>query len=398
MYIWEIKNMAIYENNLGIDKLARMFENTAQSYKMYWFEAILTLAAEEDRDLTFEEIIDEMICEAWYTVTHYHLRLGPTVNGNVENYLEHAIRILNQNARKLPQNPSREVLKDAIKKCENELKEDKFHLTDYVPYKILSPFFDNDDMEEGLSYIRNDKRSQLIKYMEKFTEEDTLLYVILAGKGMQKKIRLNRYWREYLLQNYAIVKSWIQRYKVEFLQDRNPGVPGIIYKINSENEDQRKLEQVRNLWKMISDISGAPLRDIYTGKDIPDGNLSIDHFVPRSYISNDEIWNLIPMNRSLNSSKNNRLPDWNQYFGKFADYQFYLYNLVFGDVPEEKRRKLKAQFDKCRKDNLNAIWAAETLYIPGNSREQFINILEHNLKPIYETAKLQGYELWRNRI
>lgn len=36
----------------------------------------------------------EMICEAWHTVTHYHLRLSPTVNGNAENFLEHAIKYL----------------------------------------------------------------------------------------------------------------------------------------------------------------------------------------------------------------------------------------------------------------------------------------------------------------
>ena len=37
-------NMGIvYENNLDTDKFARMFNNKAQSYKFYWFEAILNL-------------------------------------------------------------------------------------------------------------------------------------------------------------------------------------------------------------------------------------------------------------------------------------------------------------------------------------------------------------------
>ena len=54
----------IYENNLDTEKFARMFNNKAQSYKFYWFEAILNLTAATEADLTFEEIIDEMICEA----------------------------------------------------------------------------------------------------------------------------------------------------------------------------------------------------------------------------------------------------------------------------------------------------------------------------------------------
>ena len=86
----ELRLEIIYENNLDTDKFARMFNNKAQSYKFYWFEAILNLSVASEEDLTFEEIIDEMICEAWHTVTHYHLRLGPTVNGNAENFLEHA--------------------------------------------------------------------------------------------------------------------------------------------------------------------------------------------------------------------------------------------------------------------------------------------------------------------
>ena len=112
----------IYENKLDTDKFARMFNNKAQSYKFYWFEAILNLTKTEDRDLTFEEIIDEMICEAWHTVTHYHLRLGPTVNGNAENFLEHAINTLNSTVTDLSQNPSKEELKVAIKSCDKELR------------------------------------------------------------------------------------------------------------------------------------------------------------------------------------------------------------------------------------------------------------------------------------
>lgn len=71
----------IYENKLDTDKFARMFDNKAQSYKFYWFEAILNLTKMSDEDLSFEDIIDEMICEAWHTVTHYHLRLARQLRG-----------------------------------------------------------------------------------------------------------------------------------------------------------------------------------------------------------------------------------------------------------------------------------------------------------------------------
>lgn len=385
----------VYENNLDTDKFARMFNNKAHSYKFYWFEAILNLVIVTEMDLTFDEIINEMICEAWHTVTHYHLRLGPTVNGNAENLLEHAINTLNALVPGVSQNPSKEELKEAIKQCEKELKRDKVRLTDYVPYKLLAPFFDVEGMEEGLEYIKNDQHARLISYMAKLSGDENLFYTILDGVGLQKKVRINPYWRKFLVKNYSVIRSWVQYNKAQFLQDRNPGVPGVIYKICPENEELRRLEQVRDLWKTTAEITGIPIKEIYTGKDIPIDLLSIDHFVPRSYISNDEIWNLTPMRRHLNSSKNNNLPAWNEFFKPFARYQYYLYRLIFPDERSSQSEILIKKFNKCRKNNLNAIWASETLYIPGNSTTQFVNILERNMKPIYEAARLQGYDTWK---
>lgn len=385
----------VYENNLDTDKFARMFNNKAHSYKFYWFEAILNLVIVTEMDLTFDEIINEMICEAWHTVTHYHLRLGPTVNGNAENLLEHAINTLNALVPGVSQNPSKEELKEAIKQCEKELKRDKVRLTDYVPYKLLAPFFDVEGMEEGLEYIKNDQHARLISYMAKLSGDENLFYTILDGVGLQKKVRINPYWRKFLVKNYSVIRSWVQYNKAQFLQDRNPGVPGVIYKICPENEELRRLEQVRDLWKTTAEITGIPIKEIYTGKDIPIDLLSIDHFVPRSYISNDEIWNLTLMRRHLNSSKNNNLPAWNEFFKPFARYQYYLYRLIFPDERSSQSEILIKKFNKCRKNNLNAIWASETLYIPGNSTTQFVNILERNMKPIYEAARLQGYDTWK---
>lgn len=132
-------------------------------------------------------------------------------------------------------------------------------------------------MEEGLEYIKNDRHSQLIAYMAKLSGDENLLYTILEGVGLQKKIRMNLYWRKLLIKNFSVIQSWVQYKKVQFLQDRNPGVPGIIYKICPENEALRKLDQVRVLWKTTVENTGRPIKEIYTGKDILLNTLSIDH-------------------------------------------------------------------------------------------------------------------------
>ncbi len=55
---------------------------------------------------------------------------------------------------------------------------------------------------------------------------------------------------------------------------------------------------------------------------------------------------------------------------------------------------MKHYFDRCENQHLNAVWATEKLYIPGNTEEQFRNILEENLSLVYDSAKLQEYEEW----
>ncbi|MDY5576621.1 MAG: HNH endonuclease domain-containing protein [Lachnospiraceae bacterium] len=38
-----------------------------------------------------------------------------------------------------------------------------------------------------------------------------------------------------------------------------------------------------------------------------ENDISIDHFVPWSYVAHDEMWNLNPTTKSINSSKRNNL-------------------------------------------------------------------------------------------
>ncbi len=117
-------------------------------------------------------------------------------------------------------------------------------------------------------------------------------------------------------------------------------------------------------------------------------NYEIDHFVPWSFITNDEMWNLMPVNSSLNSSKRDKLPDWERYFARFAQNQFTLNEMVY------HYEKLAHLFGACQRDNLNALWALEELYVKNIERDRFVKVLEARLKPIYDSAKTQGYGIW----
>ena len=88
-------------------------------------------------DLSFDAIIDEMICAAWYSVVNYHLHLGPTIRGKSENFLEHAIRILETDPV-LPKPCTKQDLLQAIQRNNKELRNDKNGLAINVPYRLLS--------------------------------------------------------------------------------------------------------------------------------------------------------------------------------------------------------------------------------------------------------------------
>ena len=114
----------------------------------------------------------------------------------------------------------------------------------------------------------------------------------------------------------------------------------------------------------------------------------MDHFIPWSFVMNDELWNLMPMDASLNSVKSNRLPQWDRFFMRFANNQYIMYELV------HEKAGLRKLYESCYKDNLHSIWASKELYRKGNSRDEFYGILEKNMRPVYDSARRQGYEIW----
>ena len=156
--------------------------------------------------------------------------------------------------------------------------------------------------------------------------------------------------------------------------------------VSNDSHTFRKLSNVRKLWEGVLEV--REIRDVFTGREIVPKQYDVDHFIPWSFVMNDELWNLMPMESSLNSSKSNRLPKWNPFFKDFAYNQYILYGMIHENANIHKR------FEVCYGDNLHSIWAGQELYRKGNTEEEFYNILEKNMLPVYESARRQGYEIW----
>ncbi|WP_143524561.1 hypothetical protein [Roseburia sp. 499] len=56
--------------------LAGLFQNMNQSYKLFWFKAIVEKVREGIYIISHDELANCMIADAWYMVLEYKLSLG----------------------------------------------------------------------------------------------------------------------------------------------------------------------------------------------------------------------------------------------------------------------------------------------------------------------------------
>ena len=373
-----------YHNKLDISGFAQMMKNPSYCYKFYWLEAIVQLVSRDITETTFDEIINEMICNAWYSVREFHIHLSGIQGDEVKDGLERAVLKLSELSQ-LAANDSKVEILNSIKKFDKELREYKEQLTNMVPYRALAGFFSKAETPEWDSIRR------MTAYIEKVNREVVILpYTIGESAKLKKEVHINPEWAEMIRDNTVAILGWIQYEKVKWLQNNNPEVPGLVYKLAPMDDKMRKLNKVRKLWEGILELS--EVRDVFTGNKVIKGNYDVDHFLPWSFVMNDELWNLMPMDSSLNSSKSNKLPKWDPFFKNFAQNQYLMYNLM------HEKTGIYKLFEGCFRDNLHSIWAGQELYRKGNTQEEFYNILSKNMQPVYDSARRQGYEIWNENI
>ena len=371
-----------YVNTLDIEGFAQMMKDPSYCYKFYWLEAIVNLISRDVKETTFDEIIDEMIANAWYSVREFHIHLsGVQADGLVRDGLERAVLQLTE-LSELSANASKVEIKNAIQEWNRELKQVKEQLTNMVPYRALAGFFLKSSEKADWGSVR-----RLTAYIRRVDQMITPLpYTLGEGSRLKKEVYFHPLWMKMIQDNTVNILGWIQYEKVRWLQNNNPEVPGLVYKLAPMDEKIRKLGNVHKLWDGILEFH--EVRDVFTGNPVVPKKYDVDHFIPWSFVMNDELWNLMPMDSSLNSSKSNRLPRWDSFFEPFAGNQYLMYKLV------HEKPELHKRFEACYRDNLHSIWAMRELYREGNSPERFRGILEENMKPVYESARRQGYEVW----
>lgn len=357
-------------SKLNIPDFSHIFDNKSECYKLFWFKAIMRSVEAGQRTVSFEELIDEMIADAWYMVTEYHLNLGP------KDTLEKAVNRIFDTTKMLPSAKREEVLSYLRSCMDREVITDKHTLCLNVPYRLQAPFlhdFSGDSWKSGTAELAL-----------KINAHEGLIYYFSEVRNLSTTITISEDWFSYLYENRQQIGGWIDYNLIVYLQGRNPNVPGIVDKLYPPQE--RKLIKVGKYWRILSDLTD--FYDIYGDNLIVPSGISIDHFVPWSYVAHDELWNLHPTLREINSAKSNNLPEWDRYFGRLIDQEYKALKVTW-----EHDAAFHAFLD-CQKAHVNSDEVKLFLYTEKMDKTEFGNRLEKILLPVYQSAKNSGFHEW----
>lgn len=153
-----------YYNKLDIEGFSKMMSSPSYSYKFYWLEAIVQLISANRTEVTYDEIINKMIVNAWFPVQEYHIHLsGIYGEGEVKDNLEKAVSRL----FKLSDLPSNADEIQIINKL-NEFSDDKelhFYKTELVEDVCIELQDINKILEKANAHVGYRVRDEIVFYM-----------------------------------------------------------------------------------------------------------------------------------------------------------------------------------------------------------------------------------------
>ena len=301
------------DKNLPIEKLAACFNSTSASYKFYWLLSIVdALEARIETQSTMivkKELFARMISKAWFTVNYFHVSFG------VQDKLQSAIEVIKSSEGLTIDANKNDIIKKLLN-TENKIsKRELFQFNNNVPHWFLSPWFPGEDKA---SIYRKSNQSPF--YCPYSLHNDLIDVDIL--------------WANYFLLNAAFIRDFCYWNLSLFLQAKNPNVPDIANKL-IKPAFRNSLTKQRKFWDIVLDEKGS-VKCIYTERELTKGDFAVEHFVPYNFVSHDLMWNLIPADKSFNSTKSDKLPCFEKYFERFFELQLQGIKIVTDREPRNK--------------------------------------------------------------
>ncbi|WP_446398558.1 HNH endonuclease domain-containing protein [Coleofasciculus sp. E1-EBD-02] len=306
-------------DQVDVVALSRLFSNITTSYKYLFFLSLLDILKRRQFEvlssISFKEIIVEMLANAWYPHTYFKLSFG--TQDKIAQKLDSLTLEITASILKFT-DTNKKLLRTTI--AFQDLSDSINYLKRYVPFRLIAPFLDAELKAAKVSKGRgNDLEKAIPAIADHYFDSQKPLYKFdQTDYNHCESIFIHPDWATYLEKHYAIIRGWASWEWVKYMQQRNPNTPNIVSKIFMPQQ-RGSLSSQTKYWKQV--LAVQPVSCIYSGQLLDQENLSLDHYLPWSFVAHDQLWNLIPTHPSVNASKSNNLPSVT-YFNDFVELQY----------------------------------------------------------------------------
>ena len=311
-------------DDLDISALSRLFKDTTNSYKYIFFLSLLDILKRRQfasEPIGFKELIVEMLANSWYPYIYFKLSFGP--QDKITAQLDSMSLQIGEPKLKFDDS-DKTLLRETISG-----QDVSNSLLRYVPFRLLRPFFEK-ELGGAKEYEVNRKNKYLA---ESLFDQRMPLYRISKES---EQVIIHEAWIDYLKKHYSIIISWASWKWLEYMQRCNPNVPAVPTKLFPPQKRDSLNVQIR-YWKEI--LKHDSCECIYSGISLKDSTISLDHYLPWSFVAHDQLWNLVPTLAVVNSAKSDRLPA-NVYFEPFVNLQhrgLFISHQILGERRWEKQ-------------------------------------------------------------
>jgi hypothetical protein len=360
-------------DSLNISILSRLFNDTTNSYKHLFFLAILDILEARHFNnidsINFREIAIEMLASAWYPHIYFKLSFG------IQDQISNKLDALNLDFEQF-QNSNKNNLKEAINQNSLEGIINGKGILRFVPFRLIRPFFEN-ELRGIKDYDVNPNIANLVN--EYFDLKKPLYKFDNINYQDCNAIILHPEWIEYIRTNYAIIRGWASWEWLNYMQRRNPNAPAISNKLFIP-EQRESLSKQRKYWKTI--LEHQEIECIYSHVKLnTDSKISLDHYLPWSFVAHNQLWNLIPTITAINSSKSNTIPS-NQYFQEFIKVQHLGLTISFQHLTRKSwLTQIESYFADLKVNNADDLLNLEIL----------TKAYEDTIFPLISLAQIQGF-------
>ena len=297
-----------------------------------------------------------MISESWYPIHYFRVSFGKS-----DSIFQQSIVL--KDTLDISKGASKEDIKKTIIDNLNnrEIKKAINVFTLNVPYRFLHPWIPTSDNKQM------ELRSK--------TFENDCLYSIQG-----KEISINPKWVDYLNDNYQILRDFSFWNLGVFLQKRNPNIPDLTSKLIRPIQRDSLLQQ-HKLWNLFLQEQ-TDFSCIYTGLPIESASYDLDHFIPWSFVCHNQLWNLIPADSSINSSKSDKLPNLDVLLEPFSQKQHDFIKFIYRLKPNEKLLE----------DYLTINDSISDLVAMDNN--DFLQAYKRTILPLEQIAYNMGFSYW----